>query len=295
MFFDSDNKLDKKITKIFKKTILKKINIDTLDYLGINITSDSKKDFDFKIYYKNKYSHELYKKDIKNPLIEYLTENKMMNFLTVVHDKNSKNCSRYDIGLTSSNDDNFKKLITYLENNCNFFDKYREEIIEYSKLKTMKTEKNNFSSLYFVAILDDNKTLKLHWQNRVYALQDIFYDNEHYINYIENCNIDGFKKLLPVAKKILKTCKGNLWMQGIDYSEKCSKKHKIYICETTNTYDGLIKAYSNSPEIISKISDIKIWNNEHPEMCCAGFAIGEDSNKNSTINFYYRISKKNKD
>ena len=83
MFHSCDNIIDKKFEKTFPQEILNNLKPDILDYFGINISSDPKKDFAFKIYYKNQFSRELYSKSEKIPLIEFLTENNLMNFLTI--------------------------------------------------------------------------------------------------------------------------------------------------------------------------------------------------------------------
>ncbi len=291
MFYSEENIIDNKIKQTFSSVILGNIKIDNLDYFGINISSDSNKDFAFKIYYKNKYSQELYLKSEKNHLIEFLIKNNLMNFLTVVHDKSHTDCSRYDVGLANQTNGKMELLFSYLKENCSFYKKYEKEILELSKMKATDMEDRDYRSFYFVALLDGGKTLKCHWLNRVYSYDTKILNNEYYINFIENSGVDGFKKILPIAKKIIKNCSADLWMEGIDYTEFGSKKHKIYLHRAEEVYEGLIKTYSDNQELQKKLKIIQEWNNLHQEIYCDGFAIGEDADNNSVINFYFRFKK----
>lgn len=288
MFHSCNNIIDKKFEKTFPQEILNNLKPDILDYFGINISSDPKKDFAFKIYYKNQFSRELYSKSEKIPLIEFLTENNLMNFLTIVHDENHMDHSRYDIGLHKQTNQKMELLFSYLKENCPFYEKYEKEILELSKMKASQLEDRDYRSFYFVALLDDNKTLKCHWYNPIYSEDTEFFNNEYYINFIENCNVEGLKKILPMAKKAIKNCSAKMWMEGIDYTEFGSKKHKIYLRKPQNPYKGLIKTYSGNEELENKLKIIKEWNDCHEEMCCSGFALGEDLNNNIVINFYFR-------
>ena len=120
-------------------------------------------------------------------------------------------------------------------------------------MKATNMKDRDYSSFYFVALLDNNKTLKCHWYNKAYSDKNGPLNNEYYFNFIENCSVEGLKKILPTAKKAVQNCSGYLKMEGIDYNELASQKHKIYICGAKNTYDGLIKTYSASEELVKKL------------------------------------------
>ena len=117
------------------------------------------------------------------------------------------------------------------------------------------------------------------------------FDNEYYFNFIENSGVEGLNKILPTAKKVIQIGSGYIWVEGIDYNEFGSQKHKIYIYGTKKPYEALIETYSGNKALEEKIEIIKEWNELHQELKCVGFALGEDSANNSTINFYYRIKK----
>ncbi len=289
MFFDSQNIIDEKIVQTFPKEILENVNSEKLDCFGINISSDLDKDFAFKVYYSHKYSLELYSKAKKIPLIEFLSENKIMKFLTFVFDEKHMDCSRYDIGLARQTNEKMDLLFSYLKENCSFYEKYEKEILELSQMKVSNDEALKYPSLYFAALLDGGKTLKCHWHNRS-CLRDIpALDNRYYFDFIENSNVEGLKKILPTAKRAIEIGSGYMWVEGIDYNEFGSQKHKIYIYGTKNTYETLIETYTGNKALEEKLKTIQEWHNIHSEFNCVGFALGEDSNNNSTINLYYRL------
>ncbi len=271
--------------------MLKNITPENLDCFGVNISSDPNKDFAFKIYYDHKYSLELYSKVEKNPLLEFLLENKIIKFLTLVVDGKHLDFSRYDAGLLIQPNEKMELVFSYLKDNCSFYSKYEKEILKLSEMKVTNDENMDYASLYFVALLDGGKTLKCHWYNRA-CLRDIkSFDNEYYFNFIENSGVEGLNKILPTAKKVIQIGSGYIWMEGIDYNEFGSQKHKIYIYGTKKPYETLIETYSGNKALEEKIEIIKEWNELHQELKCVGFALGEDSANNSTINFYYRMPK----
>lgn len=289
MFFNSQNIIDEKIVQTFSKEILENVNPEKMDYLGINISSYPEKDFGFKIYYSSKYSRALYLKAKEIPLIEFLLENKAIKFFTYVVDGKTAEYSRYDAGLMVQPNEKMELIFSYLKENCPFYKKYEKEILELSKMKVANAENKDYGSLYFIALLDGGKTLKCHWYNRS-CLRDIAtLDNKYYFNFIENSSAKGLKRILPIAKKVIEIGFGYMWMEGIDYNEFGAQKHKIYIYGTENTYETLTETYAGNKTLEEKLKTIQEWHNLHPEFCCDGFALGEDSNGNSTINLYYKL------
>lgn len=292
MILDLTNEIDNKISTTYPEEVIENINFESTDFFGINIDTDAEKDFAFKIYYKNTYSKELYEKNPDSPLLNWLYERDMIRFLTIVHDQNNDKLTRCDIGLKRRNNTNMKELFEWLNNNVSFFKKYKKEIVEFSKMKNTHAEDSEFNSLYFLGyVTDENyeiKTLKCHWFNRITeGNKDIFCD-KHYLEYLQNCDIKEFKELVPYAKTILQNCDTHLWMEGIDYNENYSQKHKIYFQFPQNTYNGLIKTFEN--EILTeKLEKIRTWNEIHKEFSCDGFAIGKTHDGTMTLNLYFQI------
>ena len=158
-------------------------------------------------------------------------------------------------------------------------------------MKCYEKEGSDYASLYFIAIIKagNQNILKCHWLNRVFDFDSLYFKNEYYLTFLEKTDITGFKKLLPITRSVLTNCMAHMWMQGIDYSEQSSMKHKIYIHDAHETYDGLFKSYGEYPCIQEKIMQIQEWNNSNSQFNCDGFALGQDSNNNMTINFYFRL------
>lgn len=290
MILNSDNEIDNKISMTFSKEVIENINSQSADYFGINIGIDTEKDFAFKIYYRNAHGND---KSSDFPLINWLYEKDVVRFVTIAPDSDNNKHKRCYIGLSSNrNNDNMNALFDGLENNVCFFKKYKKEILDFSKMKNRLDEGFDYASLYFLGcIADENneiKTLKCYWYNKILeGYEDLFCD-KYYLEYLKNCTIPEFQKLLPYAEAAIKNCDVHMIMEGIDYNENYSQKHKIYFQFFNNTYDGLIKTFDNEA-IKEKLEKIRIWSKIHGEFKCAGFAIGKTHNSPLTLNIYFSI------
>ena len=258
----------------------------------MNITSAADSDIAFKIYYLNKYSEDQYKLYGDVPLINFLYKKNMVNFLTMVHDKGNKKCTRFDIGLKHRNNENMTELFSWLEKHVSFFSKYKEEILKMSRMKNSLSEGEDYASLFFIGFVNEGteiKTLKCHWLNKNRENHPIFND-DYYISFIKENGAGKFQEILPIVCKALSNFGGHLWMEGSDYNKKNSEKHKIYIDYPENLYDGLLATFAGNTELEKKILLIKEWHYIHPEFYCDGFAIGKNSKDYVTLNVYFKLN-----
>ncbi len=291
MLLNMSNEIDKKLSAFFQKEVIENIKLGIIDYLGMNITSEEDSDILFKIYYDDKYSREQYAQYGNIPLINFLYEKDMISFLTMVHDKGNNKCTRFDIGLQCRNNSNMSALFAWLDENVSFWGKYKEEILNMTKMKCSTLEDYDYASLFFLGFVNDKsviKTLKCHWLNKNRENHPIFND-DYYIKFINENGVSKLKELLPITCKALKNCGRHLWMEGIDYNKNSSEKHKIYIDYPQNLYDGLLKTFSGNKELENKIKLIREWHDIHPEFYCDGFAIGQNSQDNITLNIYFKL------
>lgn len=294
MILNKKNKIDKKILKTFPKEVIENIKSDVVDYFGVNINSNAKDNFFFKIYYDYELSMKKYEEYNSDSLINYLINQDMLGGLQTVYDDNNNEFARCEIGLNCLTKAEYENLFKILSKNISFFDKYKNEILKISKMKC--GDPNRTSSLYFIGFKKQDseiKTFKCHWFNEFIEIEKNkpVRKNSYYLNFLAKRNIPEFNELIPYAKSALKNCQGRLIMEGIDYNQKTSEKHKIYIgCyKKSPVYDGLIKTFQEHKEIINKINAIREWNNIHTEFCCAIFAIGKDKKNNLTLNLYFEV------
>lgn len=284
MKLNLNNEIDNKIFSLYKQETLKMLSTDKVDYFGINISSDKKSDYKFKIYYQDEYSRFLYENSKnKNPLLEFLFENDMMRFLTAIHDKN-EDFNLYDAGVGNRTNENMEKFFEYMDKNIKIFTQNKDEILKISKMKSTPKENHDYHSLYFMAYM--NNVLKCHWFNNT---RKNIISNEYYLDFIENLQIKEFCIISNIIKKIISFSGGRLLMEGIDYTENGPQKYKIYIrnSKSNRTVDVLLKVIDN-PILKDKIQKIKEWHNSHKYFYCDGFALCLDKNNIYTINFYFR-------
>lgn len=295
MILNLDNEVDKKIFEFFPEDVIENINPEINDFLGMNITSDSETDIAFKIYYGNKYSKQVYEKLGDDSLVNFLFEKDMISYLGIVHDKNNSKYTRFDIGLQCRNNSNMQDMFSRLEENVSFFGKYKDEILKLSKMKASMMDDYDYSSLFFLGFVKDKtgiKTLKCHWLNKNREGHEIFND-DYFINFIQESGVVKLQELVPYAQSSILNCGRHMWMEGIDYNEKCSEKHKIYIDYPQNFFDGILKSIPENAEFESKINLIRGWHEIHPEFYIDGFAIGKNVKDNLTLNIYFKLKVEN--
>lgn len=265
-----------------------------VDYLGINISASCDRELVFKIYYNDKTSHFQ-----SHPLIDFLEGKGMIRYLTMVQDKKGDSKIRFDIGIKNRTNQNMMEVFEWLGSNTQIFVRNSTEIKKLSSMKVTNLENYDYAGLYFLGFIsvdDKISVLKCHYFNRVCENPDVLYKNisfadDYYLEFLSKSGIRKFAELTDLAKKTLKLCGGHLWMSGSDYSLTSSSKYKIYIKNSINIYEGLLKSFSEEKYkyLKEQIYAVKNWNEQHREFFCEGFAICIDEQETISINFYFRM------
>lgn len=291
--FITDNLIDKKLTRDFSSEVIESIEIGQLDYLGMNFSSKPESDVDFKIYYAEDYSWNIYEDYKDDSFISFLAEREMIQFFSAVRYKGNEDRPRFDARIERSYNENMLALFSYLEENIEFFHKYKDEILKLSLMKNRDYEGYDYASLYFISMVKvENKidTLKCYWLNKMRENHE-FFNNEYYLKFIEESGVTGLVDLLPVVKEALKNCGANLCIEGIDYTKDCAKKHKFYIRDGQDILGGLAKTFSEYQNLTDKIKIIQDWMDKHPEFFCDGAAIGKNTENDFVLNLYFKFKK----
>lgn len=293
MNFEANDNLEKLFEK-FKTRVGEDIIDEKVDYLGINILDDRVHGAEFKLYYTDAFSRKQ-----THPLVEFLSNESMVRYLTMVNDKDNYMRLRFDIGIKNRTNINIEKMFEWLDKNVELFQKNKIEIKRLSSMKMTNREGFDFASLYFIGFIStDNKinVLKFHFYNRICDDPDNLYDNykfddDYYLDYLKSSGIRGFSSLVDIIILILQHCGGHLWMTGIDYKIDGTQKYKIYIKHPQKLYDGLLSVFSDNKNKIlrKKIEDVRVWNDNHSSFKCEGFAICLNNKNEISINFYYII------
>lgn len=266
-----------------------------VDYLGVNIASDTGGAPVFKIYYNNKSS-----RGRSHPLIDFLESRGMVRYVTMVQDKKDPRRFRVDIGLKNRTNENMQAVYEWLNKHTQMFRKYSEEIKKLSGMKVTDLENHDYAGLYFLGFIaadEEISMLKCHYFNRICkdpdVLHKVTFADEYYLDFLANAGIREFADLSAVLKKALALCGGHLWMTGADYSASDSRKYKIYIKNPDNLYEGLLETFApgDYEALRRKILDVREWNQQHEEFYCEGFAVCRDEQAVVSINFYFRMKK----
>ena len=297
MKFNSEHPIDEKIRAVFSEEILESVNPEDIEYFGINLSSDADSDFVFKIYYENRPSQDIYAKNNRNPILEHLLKLNMVRNLQVVNDNVHFNFSKFDIGLKNRTNENMLNVFSFFEQNIPLFKKYKDEIINLSKMKVFKEDDYEYASFHFIGFVYENTAepvlFKSYWSNFTSFDEEIF-SKDYYINYLKNTGIPQFIILSEIADNILNICGGRLYMEGTDYTNDGPVSHKIYIRTASlddNIYDGLVQVLPADVGVLKeRIEIIKNWNTLHSELKCDGFAIGLDNHNNLNLKLYYKVT-----
>lgn len=287
MFLNFNNELDKRISSLFSQEVIESITPENLDFLGMNL-SFYDDDISFKTYYLHEYSLACYNNQEDNePLIKFLKSKDMLNFFSVLKDSAYKDTEIYEVKISARNNRNMLELFSFLEQLISYFPKYKDEIIKLSTIKNRAYEGYDYAALYFFSVVKkgaDIKSFKCYWDNNYKIL-----DDDYFFNFLENSGVTGLQELIPIAKSIVQNCGGHLCFEGINYNEKCSEKHKIYMTDQNNLIEGLIKTFPDMEFLHKKLRFIEEWQKVHPEFYCDIFAIGKDSKGRLILNLYFRF------
>lgn len=276
----------------FKERVGEDLSDEKVDYFGINISDDVKRDGEFKIYYKDVFS----RKEV-HPLIDFLSGNDMIQCLAKVNDKGDKKRLRLDVGMKNRTNENMEKMFGWLDENIEIFRNNKKQIRKLSSMRM--TDKKGFehASFYFIGFIAVNsniEVLKVHFYNRICDEPDELYDNYHwddnyYLGYLKASEIQAFSDLVDIIHSALRYCGGHLWATGVDYQAEGAQKYKIYIKRPWKPYDGLEAVFvKNKNRVLrERIESVKVWNEEHSCFKCVGFAICLDNKSELSINFYY--------
>ncbi len=264
-----------------------------VDYLGVNIFPDEKKQSVFKIYYNDSASRTK-----SHPLIDFLKRRGMIRFLTMVQDRTDPHRLRFDVGLKNRTNENMLEVFKWLSEHTWMFERNSSEIRKLSAMKATELENHDFAALYFLGFIsydEEIAVLKCHFFNRICEDPDVLHKNfifsdEYYLSFLSNSSIGGFAELSDLLKKALRHCGGHLWMTGADYTVTSSEKYKIYVKNPDNPYTGLMAVFGEEKDrhLCEQIRNLMEWNDLHREYFCEGFAVCLDMEAAVSVNFYFR-------
>lgn len=294
MDFDANNEIDKQIRNIFPIETLESVSRKNVEYIGINLSSEPNSDFFYKIYYRDMPSKEIYDKNQKNPILEYLYEKDMVKILQAVYDNIHFNFSKFDIGFKNRTDENMVELFSFLEQNVPLFAEHKDEIINLAQMKIKSGLDYKYYAFHFCGFVyenGENTLFKSYWTNGV-AKNSGKYNKEYYINYLkEKSDIPQFYELAQIINEAIDNCGGYLFMEGIDYTKEGAVSHKIYVIYPESVYDGLLKSIPDKYEYLkSQLLKVEKWNKVHGERFnCAGFALAKDKKNTLNLKLYYEL------
>lgn len=288
MQLNLDNEIDIKLLETFGEKTVNNIDTDKLGFILMNTSLEEDSEITFKIYYSHNYSKKLYEKNNHDfPIINFLKEHNLMSGFEISHDEYDK-CKRFNVKLQNANNKNVLEMFDYLEKNTNFISKYKDEILNFSKIGRPTPSDWDYEPLFFIGFKNDKNNnieqVKCYWINEVL-------DNDYYINFIKESGIEKLNNLLCEVQKIIPNTGRMFWGEGIDYSILGSSKHTLYFNYNEEIYNNIINKFTTDTNLTKNIKLITNWPENHPQFFCDGLAIRKNDNNNLTLNFYFRIRK----
>lgn len=268
-----------------------------IDYIGLNTSSIVDTEFKFKAYYS-----PLSSVDLTHDLIENLRSKSMIRLQTCIRDSLNPDDLRFDLGLKNRTNDNVLELLSILNDRADYFENSRYLIEKLAAMKITDDEKYALASLYFVGIIENNKkitALKFHFLNRFCEDtnrigRNFRYDDDYYIDYLRQCNIAGFCKVIDFITYMIDKNERHLWMTGIDIDNIGNVKFKQYFkCKDAEVFTDLLKWCLEHREWngqVDQIRAIKRWYDLQNELELDGIAVCNDDKKGYTLNLYFKIS-----
>jgi len=270
----------------------KKISIDEIDFLGLNIIDQIDNPFEFKVYFQPE--DLCVKSDKDHKVIQSAFEKNMVKCRCYVK---SSLMSRDYIVLKNKSEDNMRYLY---ENLCksNIYLKY--DFYKFPMLFPFKDLITNKTILlHMIGIKSDGLSgniINLEW-----LLRDVFdeecnkynYNDKYFLNYINDTKILEFNTLLQIIKLYWKNKINegvvHLWLMAIDYFSNGRKKYKLYLkgnnyLNMSDVYISLTIFFEKNPNIVNAVKKFLSY---HTELQLYGLALCIDSTGKKSVNYYF--------
>lgn len=276
------------------------LDMGIVDYIGVNISESYPDSYEFKAYYAEEFSQS-----VTHPFIDFLIENEMLFYREKVNNEEN-GIQRIDISLKNRSNLNILEMFAWLTENTTMFARVRAQVEKLAQMKITEQRDYDYSSLYHVSFVARNEkieVIKFHFLNRMCQDPEVFhanirYDNAYYLEYLFQCNLINFGKILNFVNLLIMNHGGNLWMTGADYTDDNDYlKYKMYVRDVSDFYGALMNTFisigcDENAEILQKIRCVEAWNQHHSELICVGVAIGVDAQDKFIVNFYFQYDEK---
>lgn len=286
------------IEKIYQKFYEDNIKFSHfIDFVGINVSSDSDKPFLFKTYQHIGTSIER-----TDPFLSLLDRKDMIkNYLPIASSDIGR--VQYDVRLANRQDDNMSEVFSFLKKYLSLSqqmsDSSLSEIDYFSKMNITDLPHYSMSSLYFIGLLWNEgnlSALKSHFLTRKVINPDHFsdgfwYDDNYFLDYICDSRNKPCQKIAEIASNILSLVEGHLWMFGLDTFSDSTAKYKIYLQNSKGFKLDELLYYLNECEELEAICDslksLCSWLKNHSELFLYGFAITVTTSGKYGFNLYF--------
>ena len=266
-----------------------------VDFLGVNLGGDEPV---FKLYYRNDYTLT-FSEGRQSSLIDLLRQRDMIRFLTLAEDTSGCQRYRYDIGMQNRTDENMEVLFDWLKEHVAAFSQREDEIRKLAAMRVYSEEEFRLAGMHFLGFIDQAgqvTALKCHylcWMQKDLSSRRGHFEDDYYLSCLEQSGIPAFRRLCPLARDVLGSCGGHVYMAGTDYWVTGERKDKIYLVEPVFLYQGLAEAFGkeNYPLLLRQLGELMAWDDAHRRFYCVGLALALDDRDRLTINFYYRETK----
>lgn len=272
-------------------------NNNYIDFIGINISSSSQKQFLFKTYKHIGTVIEHY-----DPFLSLLKSKDMIkNYIPII--SSDVNRVQYDVRLDNRNNKNMSDVLSCLNNNLHFGNTFSHSVfseIEYlSKMNITSLSGYDMSALYFVGLQwKEGKlsALKSHFitrkvKNTSHFSEGFWYEDEYFLLYFKLSKNKLCEKLSIIAADIINQLEGHLWMFGIDAFNDSNIKYKIYF-QNKNGFNmvdifRILNQYNEFSSVCIALNQLTSWLMGHPELSLYGFAITVTKQERYGLNLYF--------
>lgn len=270
--------------------------IDTIDFVGINLSSTDRQQLLFKTY-----RHKGTTIENKDAFLNYLEEREMIkNYLPIRTSEDGR--VQYDVRIANRTETNISELILFIQENLvpkgTFSSTFFQAIRYFAEMRISDDSRYCLASLYFFGMMwkyGELRALKTHFLTRKTVDPDHFsngyhYDDEYYLGYIRRCDIPNVAKLYDLVADALTCMGGHLWMIGADAYYGFKEKYKVYLQNPKGydikTLNSIVGRHDEMIGLSNLISEISFWLSSHKELVLYGIAFTVTSHGEYGVNLY---------
>lgn len=283
---------------------LKSGAVDNIDFVGVNISA-SKRDYEFKVYHKNRTMESSKDLDGENPFISKLAKNNMIGNVTKIDRFDEEHRICLDFNLWNRTNENMEDVFSLIQSMGDDIQEKLPLMRELASLEINPETKYKYASLYYLGFVETEKqeisALKLHFLTRKCIntdciFQNYYYDDGYYLERIRRINQFELHQCLDLIEQYVLSGNAHLWMVGCDFFSQeegnIQGKYKIYIKDVNDDVlrkmEDLLILQGLNEKLVMRLREVDECVANLKSMYLYGVGICYEAKKGYSFNLYLK-------